>query len=143
MGSVSSGFGFAERFYHTPAIQRTLQDHHRPRDARKYSAVPATIVHIRDSQGRVSSPKLLLTPDRVRGLLHGLMKRQAEKNVDLVDRLTALRGKLADAENRLKRFYEHIEAGSLDSSDPPLKDRVAVAKKERDIAQVTLDRAAG
>jgi site-specific DNA recombinase len=85
----------------------------------------------------------LLTPDRVRGLLPGLMKRQAEKNVDLVDRLTALRGKLADAENRLKRFYEHIEAGSLDSSDPTLKDRVAVAKKERDIAQVTLDRAAG
>ncbi|MBA4174759.1 MAG: recombinase family protein, partial [Hyphomicrobium sp.] len=56
-------------------------------------------------------------------------------------RLSALRAKLADAENRLNRLYQAIENGIADPADPTLKDRVAAIKTERDIAQTAFDRA--
>ncbi len=83
----------------------------------------------------------LLTPERVGELLRGLMNRQTKRDADLASRLTALRGKLTDAEGRLGRLYQAIENGIADANDPTLKDRVAAIKTERDIAQATFDRA--
>ncbi len=83
----------------------------------------------------------LLTPERVEKLLAGLMERQTARDADHGQRLTALRGKLADAEDRLKRLYQAIENGIADPADPTLKDRIAAIRTERDIAQVAFDRA--
>ena len=63
------------------------------------------------------------------------------RDADHGQRLTALRGKLADAEDRLKRLYQAIENGIADPADPTLKDRIAAIRTERDIAQVAFDRA--
>ena len=82
----------------------------------------------------------LLTPERVGELLRGLMDRQTRKDEDHASRLSALRAKLTDAENRLSRLYQAIENG-IDPADPTLKDRVAAIKTERDIAQTAFDRA--
>ena len=49
--------------------------------------------------------------------------------------------KLTDAEKRLGRLYAAIEGDIADPTDATLKERVATAKNERDIAQVALDRA--
>ncbi len=83
----------------------------------------------------------LLTPERVGALLRGLMDRQTRKDEDHVSRLSALRAKLTDAENRLNRLYQAIENGIADPADPTLKDRVSAIKTERDIAQTAFDRA--
>lgn len=55
--------------------------------------------------------------------------------------VTALRGKLTEAEGRLNRLYQAIENGIADPNDPTLKDRVGAVKTERDIAQAAFDRA--
>lgn len=83
----------------------------------------------------------LLTPDRVSELLTGLLERQTARDEDHGQRLTALRGKLSDAESRLARLYQAIESGIADPTDPTLKDRVAAVKADRDIAQAAFDRA--
>lgn len=83
----------------------------------------------------------LLTPDRVGRLLEGLLARQTSRDEDYTQRLSALRGKLSDAENRLSRLYQAIENGVADPNDTTLKDRIAAVKTERDIAQVAFDRA--
>ena len=83
----------------------------------------------------------LLTPDHVENLLAGLMDRQTARDADHGQRLTMLRGKLTDAEDRLKRLYQAIENGIADPADPTLKDRGAAIRTERDIAQVAFDRA--
>ena len=82
----------------------------------------------------------LLTVERVRHLLGGLMDRQSRR---AAGRLTALRGKLAEAEGRLGRLYQAIENGIADPNDPTLKDRLTAVRTERDIAQATFDRAVG
>jgi site-specific DNA recombinase len=82
----------------------------------------------------------LLAPDRVGKLLAGLLERQSSRDEGYALSLTALRTKLADAENRLGRLYATIESGIADPSDATLKERVAVVKSERDIAQVSFDR---
>ena len=84
----------------------------------------------------------LFTPERVESLLTGLMQRQAGREEDNAGRMTALRAKLAEAQVRLNRLYQAIESGIADPSDPTLKDRVAAIKSERDLAKVTLERAA-
>lgn len=76
----------------------------------------------------------LLTPERMQSLLSGLMDRQTARDADHAQRLTMLRGKLSDAEDRLKRLYQAIENGIADQADPTLKDRIAAIKTERDIA---------
>lgn len=83
----------------------------------------------------------LLTPERVSRLLAGLMERQAAKDEDHTARLAALRAKLADAESRLGRLYAAIESGIADMRDETLKERIGTVRSERDIAQVSLDRA--
>ena len=85
----------------------------------------------------------LLTPERVRALLSGLIERQAARDADQSQRLTALREKFGEAERRLGQIYQAIENCDADVSDPTLKDRVAAQKTERDIARAAFDRAAG
>ncbi|MCO6388265.1 recombinase family protein [Aliihoeflea sp. 40Bstr573] len=83
----------------------------------------------------------LLTPRHVEKLLTGLMERQTARDEDHAQRLRALKDKLNDAEERLKRLYQAIESGIADPGDPTLKDRIAAVKTERDIAQIAHDRA--
>lgn len=83
----------------------------------------------------------LLTPERIGGLLAGLVQRQAAKDEDHSTRLSALRTKLTDAKARLDRPYGAIESGIADAGDETLKDRIATVKTERDLAQIALDRA--
>jgi site-specific DNA recombinase len=83
----------------------------------------------------------LLTPERVEDLLAGLLERQTAKDEDRATRLGGLKAKLSEAESRLGRLYAAIESGVADLTDPTLKERVAVAKIERDIAQAACDRA--
>lgn len=83
----------------------------------------------------------LLSPQRVEKLLGGLIERQANKSADFADRVANLRKTLSDTEARLKRLYDAIENGVADPTDETLKDRIANIKTERDIAQITLDRA--
>ena len=83
----------------------------------------------------------LLVPGRVADMLRGLTDRQTRRDADYADRLTALRGTLAEAEGRLGHLYQAIESGVADLTDATLKDRIAAVKTERDIAQAALDRA--
>lgn len=83
----------------------------------------------------------LLTRERVADLLAGLMQRQAARDEDHANRLTALRAKLADTQGRLDRLYAAIESGIADLADETFRNRVAAVKTERDLAQVTFDRA--
>ena len=70
------------------------------------------------------------------------MQRQASRTKDGIERLSALRTRAADAQNRLDRLYAAIESGVADPSEPTLKDRVAAVKSERDRARSLLDRTA-
>lgn len=83
----------------------------------------------------------LLTPRHVEKLLVGLLERQTARDEDHAQRLRALKDKLNDAGERLKRLYQAIESGIADPSDSTLKERIAAVKTERDIAQVAHDRA--
>lgn len=83
----------------------------------------------------------LFTPDRVRSILTGILDRQASRSEDHAHRMTALHNKVSDAEARLGRLYQAIEAGIADMTDPTLKDRLAALKAERDGAKKALDRA--
>ncbi len=97
-----------------------------------------------DKLDRLVSDRLaeqLLTPERVRKLLTGIMERQTAKDEDYSVRLSALRAKLTDAKDRLGRLYAAIENGIADPSDATLKERIEAVKTERDIAQVAFDRA--
>ena len=97
-----------------------------------------------DKLDRLVSEKLaekLLTPERVRKLLSGLMNRQAAKNEDYSGRVAALRAKCGDAEGRLGRLYAAIEKGIADPNDATLKGRIEAVKTERDIAKVAFERA--
>lgn len=84
----------------------------------------------------------LLTPERVGNLLNALIARQSDRETESAQRLTALKAKLGDAEERLKRLYTAIENGIADPSDPTLKDRIAALRTDRDIAKGAYERAA-
>ncbi|MBC8832153.1 recombinase family protein, partial [Escherichia coli] len=45
----------------------------------------------------------------------------------------------AEAEERLGRLYAAIEAGTLDGTDPTLKERVAALKPSRDREEEAID----
>lgn len=83
----------------------------------------------------------LLTPERLSSLLSGLVKRQGERDADQTVRVGALRGKLSEADEKLKRLYQAIENGAIDPTDPTLKERLEALKHDRDIARLSLDRA--
>lgn len=84
----------------------------------------------------------LLTPERVEKLLGALIERQGDRDADRAHRLTSLKAKLGEAEERLKRLYAVIESGAADPSDSTLKERIAALRTEREIAKTAYERAA-
>lgn len=82
----------------------------------------------------------LFTPDRIHAMLGGLLTRQAARNVDHAQRLSALQNKAADCDSRLSRLYEAIENGVADVADPTLKERLVTLKTERDNARIAHER---
>ena len=75
-------------------------------------------------------------------MLGAQLKRQTARDVQKTANLARLREKLAAAQARLDRYYDGIEAGILDTSEPTLKERIESAQTERTIAKTALDRAA-
>ncbi|WP_371060360.1 zinc ribbon domain-containing protein [Rhodosalinus sp. 5P4] len=84
----------------------------------------------------------LLSPERTTRVLEGLLKRQSAREVEKTGNLRRLREKLNSAQARLDRYYDLIDAGTLDPAEPTLKDRIEAAATERDLAKVALDRMA-
>jgi site-specific DNA recombinase len=76
----------------------------------------------------------LLQPERVTSILLALKARRDERQASADRRVVDLARQASDAEERLGRLYAAIEAGSIDGTDPSLKERVAALKNARDRA---------
>jgi site-specific DNA recombinase len=81
----------------------------------------------------------LLQPERVRSILTTLKARQDERQASADRRMVDLARQAADAEERLTRLYGAIEAGTVDGTDPTLRERVATLKNARDKSIEALD----
>jgi site-specific DNA recombinase len=81
----------------------------------------------------------LLQPERVRSILTTLKARQDERQASADRRMVDLARQAADAEERLTRLYGAIEAGTVDGTDPTLRERVASLKNARDRSIEALD----
>jgi hypothetical protein len=79
----------------------------------------------------------LLTHDRMRKLLEGLLKRQNARDDKTSSSLASCQQKLSDADAKLSRLFDVIEKGLIDLDDPTFRDRLATARAERDIARKT------
>lgn len=84
----------------------------------------------------------LLSPDFLEEALGALLKRRDEAAERETGRIVALKRNALDAENKLTRLYEAIEAGLADLTDSNLKGRIAELKRVRDSAQADVERAA-
>ena len=84
----------------------------------------------------------IVSHGRMRELLTRLVERQNLRRSDITDRLAGLRKRASEAEDRLGRLYALIEQGVMDPAEPTLRDRLASARNDRDIARVSYDRAA-
>jgi site-specific DNA recombinase len=76
----------------------------------------------------------LLQPQCVTSILLALKARQDERQACADRRVVGLARQASDAEERLGRLYAAIEAGTVDGTDPSLKERVAALKSARDRA---------
>ncbi len=85
----------------------------------------------------------LLDPKFLEEALGGLLKRRDEVAEKETGRIVALKRNALDAENKLTRLYEAIEAGLADLTDSNLKGRIAELKRIRDAAQADVERAEG
>jgi site-specific DNA recombinase len=81
----------------------------------------------------------LLQPERVRSILTTLKARQDERQASADQRMLDLARQAADAEERLTRLYGAIEAGTVDGTDPTLRERVVALKGARDKSIEALD----
>lgn len=81
----------------------------------------------------------LLTPKRVTEILIGLKSRRDERNASADRRIQDLGREIADADQRLSRLYKAIEEGTIDGSDPTLKERISNLRETRDRATEALD----
>jgi hypothetical protein len=81
----------------------------------------------------------LLQPERVTAILMTLKARRDGRQASADQRLTDLARQVADTGERLSRLYASIEAGTIDGTDPALKDRVAALKSARDSALDALE----
>ena len=81
----------------------------------------------------------LLTPERVTEILIGLKQKRDARNASADRRLQNLAHEAADADLRLGRLYETIENGTIDGSDPTLKQRIAKLRETRDRANEVLE----
>lgn len=81
----------------------------------------------------------LLRPERVTAILTTLKARRDDRRATADRRLVDLARQVTDTEERLSRLYASIEAGTIDGTDPTLKERVAALKTTRDRAVEALD----
>jgi site-specific DNA recombinase len=81
----------------------------------------------------------LLQPDRVTSILLALKARRDERQASADRRIVDLARQASEAEERLGRIYAAIEAGTVDGTDPTLKERVAALKATWDRAVEALD----
>lgn len=83
----------------------------------------------------------LLQPERLETVLAAALDRREEHSERRREHIAELNKRSAEAELRLKRLYEAIEAGIADLDDPALKDRIDGLRAIRDQAKVDADRA--
>lgn len=76
----------------------------------------------------------LLQPERVTSILMSLKARRDSRQASADRRIVDLARQAADAKERLSRLYGAIEAGTVDGTDPTLKERVGSLKNVRDRA---------
>ncbi len=80
----------------------------------------------------------LLTPERVNAILVALKSRRDDRQASADRRISEVAKQVVDIEERLSRIYSAIEGGSLDPSEPTLKERVASLTATRDRAAEAL-----
>ncbi|TGY88810.1 recombinase family protein [Marinicauda algicola] len=83
----------------------------------------------------------LLEPERLEDILSSVLDRRQERAERRRQHIAELNMRLTDAELRLKRLYDAIEAGVADLNDPALKDRIDGLKAIRDQARIDAERA--
>ena len=83
----------------------------------------------------------LFVPERLTAILEALIDRQADKDVGVAKRRSALEAEIKETGDKLARLYRAIEEGVVEL-DGQLKERIAALKSARDLAQVSLERIA-
>ena len=83
----------------------------------------------------------LLQPDRLEAILAAVLDRRQARSERQREHIAELNKRAAEAELRLKRLYDAIEAGVADIDDPALKDRIDGLKAIRDQARADTERA--
>jgi hypothetical protein len=76
----------------------------------------------------------LLTPERVTSILAALKSRRDERQASADRRISELAKQVVDTEERLSRIYAAIEGGTLNGSEPTLKERITSLTASRDRA---------
>ena len=84
----------------------------------------------------------LLQPERLEEVLASVLDRRQERAGRRREHVAELNKRAAEADLRLRRLYDAIEARVADLNDPALKDRIASLKAIRDQAQADDQRAA-
>ena len=87
--------------------------------------------------------KRLLDPARLEEILAAILHRRQDRAERRQGQVANLRRQTSEAQAKLKRLYEAIEAGVADLGDPMLKARIAELTALRDQAQAEADRAEG
>src|SRR5487761_2148291 len=83
----------------------------------------------------------LLAPERLEEIFAAVLHRREEWAERRAGHVPELRRRAAEAEAKLKRLYDAIEAGIADLADPMLKDRIAELTTIRDQARADAERA--
>ena len=82
----------------------------------------------------------LLDPERIEDVLASLLDRRQESVERRSQHIAELNHRAAEADNRLKRLYDAIEAGSLDPAESSLGERIAGLTALRDQARADATR---
>lgn len=83
----------------------------------------------------------LFSNQRVREMLLDLMERQAIRRYEKNGHLDQIRAEINEAEKRLRRFYDAMETGAIDPSEPTFKERLAALTEKRNLAKAAEERA--
>ena len=83
----------------------------------------------------------LLDPQRLETILASVLDRRQEQGQRKREHIAELNRRAAEAEARLKRLYDAIEAGIAGLDDPALKDRIEGLRAIRDQARADAERA--
>ena len=83
----------------------------------------------------------LLEPDRIVGLLSGVLQRRTKQADEYWESIARLHRQATDADAKLTRLYDAIENGLADMGDENLKGRLKELRTVRDAARSDADRA--